>query len=89
MKHIAEFAKQKLGLAARVGKASGFGGVAENIEQPEYASAIGLMLIDAEGAAVNRGKSSTHGGKMNSKQAKDSLKKASAGLLKFLGKFKV
>lgn len=89
MKHMAEFAKQKLGLAARVGKASGFGGVAENIEQPEYAAAIGLMLVDAEGAVANRGKSSTHSGKLNGKQAKDSLKKASDGLSKFLSKFKV
>ena len=89
MKHMAEFAKQKLGLAARVGKASGFGGVVENIEQPEYAAAIGLMLIDAEGVAANRGKSGVQTGKMNSQQAKDSLKKASAGLSKFLGRFKV
>lgn len=89
MKHMAEFAKQKLGLAARVGKASGFGGVVENIEQPEYAAAIGLMLTDAEGAKANRGKSSTHIGKINGKQATNSLKKASDGLAKFFSKFKV
>lgn len=48
LKHMAEYAKQTLGLAARVGVPSGFGGVADDIDKSEFATAIGLMLIDAE-----------------------------------------
>jgi len=89
MKKITEFAKQKLGLAARIGKASGLGGAVDSIEQPEYAVACGLMLVDAEGQATNRGKNTTHSAKLSSKSAKDSLKKASSGAKKLLGRFKV
>jgi cell division protein FtsA len=45
---IAEYAKESLGLAARVGIASGFGGVADGIDKPQFATAVGLMLIDSE-----------------------------------------
>lgn len=48
LKHLAEYAKETLGLAARLGQPAGFGGVAEDIDKSEYATAIGLMLIDAE-----------------------------------------
>ncbi len=50
LKGISEYAKRSLGVAARVGKATGFGGVAEHIEEPQYAAAVGLMLLDSEGA---------------------------------------
>ena len=49
MRGIGDYAKEALGLAARVGKSAGYGGVAENIENPEFASAVGLMLLDSEG----------------------------------------
>lgn len=88
MKKIADFAKEKLGLAARVGKATGLGGAVDNIEQPEYAVACGLMLVDAENQTSNRGKNSTHSGSRGSKDAAKSLKKASNTARKFLGKFK-
>lgn len=52
LKGIAELAKEKLAVAARIGKASGFGGVADNIDKPEYAAAVGLMLIDSEALAT-------------------------------------
>ncbi|MFZ1242768.1 MAG: cell division protein FtsA [Candidatus Saccharimonas sp.] len=48
LKGIAGFAKQQLGVAARIGRASGFNGVADNIDQPQFATAVGLMLADAE-----------------------------------------
>jgi cell division protein FtsA len=51
LKHIAEYAKHALGLAARVGKPTGIGGVSENIENPTFATAVGLLLIDSEGVA--------------------------------------
>lgn len=50
MKSIAEYAKGQLGLAVRVGKPTGYGGVADHIDEPQFAAAVGLMLIDAEGA---------------------------------------
>ena len=52
LKGIAESAKEHLGVAARIGKASGFGGVADNIDKPEYATVVGLMLVDAESSRV-------------------------------------
>jgi cell division protein FtsA len=48
LKGISEFAKESLGLAARVGKSTGFGGVADDIDKPQFATAVGLMLIDSE-----------------------------------------
>ena len=52
LKDIAEYAKQSLGLAARVGKTSGYGGVADGVENPQFATVVGLMLIDAESMNV-------------------------------------
>jgi cell division protein FtsA len=81
IKGIAEFAKEKLGLAARIGKSSGYGGVAEKIEEPQFASVVGLMLLDAQGTsqpASNHHKQS--GGK--------ALKNAGGAISKFLDKFK-
>lgn len=46
---MVEFAKEQLGVAARIGRPTGYGGVSEQIETPEYAAAIGLMLIDEQG----------------------------------------
>lgn len=89
MKGVAEFAREKLGLAVRVGHASNVGGAVEEVEQPEYAAAVGLMLIDTEGASANRGKSSTHSRDRTAKNTGDSLKKAHGMAKKFLGKFKV
>jgi cell division protein FtsA len=48
LKGISEYTKESLGLAARVGKATGFGGVADDIDKPQFATAVGLMLIDSE-----------------------------------------
>ncbi len=60
LKHMSEYVREKLGLAVRIGKPSGFGGVNETVETPEYAAAVGLMLLDSEGGAsrVNTKKSS-------------------------------
>lgn len=79
---IAEYAKEKLGLAARVGKSSGYGGVAENIEEPQFATVVGLMLLDAQGASQAKPtqKSAAAG--------KAAMKNATGMISKFLGKFK-
>lgn len=81
LKAIVEFTKQHLGLAARIGKPAGYGGVAENIENPVYATAIGLMLIDAERAGRSGQRS---GGKFKTPSVKDVRGKVS----KIFGWFK-
>lgn len=48
MRHMTDYVREKLGLAARVGKPTGFGGVNESVESPEFAAALGLMLLDNE-----------------------------------------
>jgi cell division protein FtsA len=48
LKGIAEYAKEALGLAARVGVPTGYAGVADGVDQSQFATALGLMLIDAE-----------------------------------------
>jgi len=80
LKHVAEYAKESLGLAARLGTPSGFGGVADDIDKSEFATAIGLMLIDAEQASHSK----PRGGKMKAPSAKELKGKAS----KIFGWFK-
>lgn len=77
---IVEFAKKELGLAARIGKPTGFGGVADYIEEPYYATAIGLMLADAQRQGT-RESSRSHGGGVSLQQAKGIVNK-------FFGRFK-
>jgi cell division protein FtsA len=48
---VEDFAKTKLGLAAKVGKPAGFGGVAESVESSDFAAAVGLMLLDIDAPA--------------------------------------
>jgi len=81
IKGITEFAKERLGLAARVGKSSGYGGVAENIEEPHYAAVVGLMLLDSQGSSQPAGVHKPgNGGK--------ALKNAGGAISKFLDRFK-
>jgi len=49
---IVEYTKEKFSLATKVGKPSGFSGVAEQVETPEYATAVGLMFADIEAATA-------------------------------------
>lgn len=86
IKGIAEYAKDKLGLAARVGKASGYGGVAENIEEPQFATVVGLMLIDAQGAS--HAQPSHKSGGSGVSNGKAAIKNAGGMISKFLDRFK-
>lgn len=52
LRGIDEYAKHALQLSARIGHVSGFGGVTEKIDSPEYSAAAGLMLLDLEGGPV-------------------------------------
>lgn len=80
LKGIVEYAKESLGLAARIGKPTGYGGVADDIEKPQFATVLGLMLIDADGVG-----SSKHG---EHRKGKASLSKATGMFSKLLGRFK-
>lgn len=85
LKGIADYAKNKLGLAARVGKSSGYAGVAENIEQPQFAAAVGLMLIDAQSQS---GGSGAVFQKSHSPSGQAVLKSAGGAISRFMGRFK-
>jgi len=65
----------------RVGKPTGYGGVADNIEKPAFATAIGLMLFDAERMAVT--------GSSKTKKSSHVVKEAQNFLTKFFTRFKV
>ena len=81
LKHMAEYAKETLGLAARLGQPSGFGGVADDIDKAEFATAIGLMLTDAEQTHHDK----PRGGK---KLKAPSTKDVKGGIAKLFGFFK-
>ena len=78
LKHVTEYAKHALGLAVRIGKPSGYAGVAENIEHPAYATAVGLMLIDAERT----------NGSQKSKKSSMKMKDAQGFVTKLFARFK-
>lgn len=84
LKGIAEFAKEHLGVAARAGKSAGFGGVADDIDKPQFAAAVGLMLADAESGTQNS--PAARGGKHQ--VSSDALKNAGGILKGIFGKFK-
>lgn len=53
LKGIAEYTKEKLGLPARVARLSGLAGVSDKVAKPEFATALGLMLLDFEQGGSN------------------------------------
>jgi len=65
LKGIADYAKEALGLAAKVGSIADFGGVSDDIRNPQFATAIGLMLIDAENNSYSGKNSNKSKGKRN------------------------
>jgi cell division protein FtsA len=83
LKGIAEYTKEKLGLAARVGKSAGYGGVVEHIDEPQFATAVGLMLVDVQGGGRSR-----QNQKVNSNGGKAAVKQATGFVTRFLGRFK-
>lgn len=60
---IVDYAKKALGLAVRIGKPTGYGGVADDIDKPQFATALGLMLIDVGTSGVNKKDGSSKGKK--------------------------
>lgn len=84
LKHITDYAKDTLGLAARLGQPAGFGGVADDIDKSEFATAIGLMLIDSEQAVTDKSRKPRAGGKIKTPSTKD----IKGGVSKVFGWFK-
>ncbi len=82
LKGIVDYTKNALGLAAKKGSASGYGGVGEHLDEPQFATAVGLMLIDSEGASSGMG--ATH----HAVKAKSAVKSAGGFLSGILGRFK-
>lgn len=83
-KGIVEFAKEQLQVAARIGKPSGYAGVSEQAETPGFATAIGLMLIDAMGTNnVNNG-----GIGRSEKSGNNVVKKAGGFLSSLMARFR-
>lgn len=64
LRGIVEYAKSSLGLAVRVGRPSGVGGVADGVEDPRFAVAVGLMLIDSEAGSSSRASDKSGSGLM-------------------------
>lgn len=79
LKGIVDYAKEYLGLAARIGKTSGYGGVADDIDKPQFATAVGLMLIDSERDNAQYG---------SKKKADNPLVGVGGSITKFLSRFK-
>lgn len=82
---LVEYAKEALQLSAKIGHSETFGGVAENIIQPQYATVLGLMLTDLEGSHSShggpRGGDATRGSSIN-------LSKITSPIMGLLKKFK-
>jgi cell division protein FtsA len=79
LKNIVEYTKESLGLAVRLGAAKGFGGVAEHLDEPQFATAAGLMLIDA---------GSSHGQTHGSGRTKAVADQAGGMIKRMLGRLK-
>lgn len=82
-KGLADFAKEQLGLSARIGEPTGFAGVSEEAKGPEFASAIGLMLTDAVGASS---RTTSHNATLT--KTSEAVKKAGGLFSRLLAKFK-
>ncbi len=79
LKGIVEYSREALGLAVRLGAAKGFGGVAEQLDEPQFAAAAGLMLLDAQSSPVlTKGKS----------RVKAVSGSSGSALKRFFGRFK-
>ena len=82
---LADYTKQTLRVAARIGKPTGYGGVADEIETPAFAAAVGLMLLDTRVPSIappRHDKIKSSGVMSNMTTAKNNAKK-------FFDKFKL
>jgi cell division protein FtsA len=84
LKGLVDYTKQSLELAARIGKPKGFGGVAEQLESPAFAAAVGLMFSDMQ----NVENPSLHKQSDKSHKAKQGVSQAKSLVSKFLDRFR-
>lgn len=66
--HIAEAAKEKLRLPARVARIGGLSGMSDKVTKPQFATALGLMLADFESARSHNRTTNVSGAFENSTQ---------------------
>lgn len=78
MRDIDKFVRNMLNMSVKIGVPAGLSGVAEATYKPEYATAVGLMQLSADGGTMTRGK------RPRPKAKKD---KKTGFLSRFLGKF--
>ena len=84
LKGLVDYTKQSLELAARIGKPKGFGGVAEQLESPAFATAVGLMFSDMENVenpSLHKSSDKTH-------RAKQGVSQVKGFVSKFLDRFR-
>ncbi|MEI7689796.1 MAG: cell division protein FtsA [Candidatus Saccharibacteria bacterium] len=62
LRGIADYAKEALGVAVRIGEIADYGGVADDVQKPYFATAIGLMLIDSENNSYSNHRSGNQKG---------------------------
>lgn len=67
LRGIDEYAREALQLSARIGQPTGFGGMGEQVSDPAYATAIGLMMIDLETGGLAETKRRRSGGGVGAK----------------------
>ena len=79
MRELDKFVRETLQTSVKVGVPTGLNGVAEAVLKPEYATAVGLMLLAAEGGEVKGARKAPKGGTKKEKKP--------GFLKKFLGKF--
>ena len=63
LRGIADYAREALQLSARVAKPDGFGGMSEQVANPAFSAAVGLMLLDLESGPA----ASQHGQKQGAR----------------------
>ena len=81
MRDIDKFVRMTLGMSVKIGAPSGLTGLVEKIQKPEFAAAVGLMLLSTE----NEGQVAPK--KTRKKTGKKSTDKGPGVLKKFFGKF--
>jgi cell division protein FtsA len=86
LRGIADCAKRTLQLPARLGKLNGFSGVADKIDDISYATALGLLLLDAESGHLHQ---QNGGSKPKGGGGSLVLKGLSGGVGSLLKKFRV
>jgi cell division protein FtsA len=82
MRDIDIYARDQVELAVRIGKPDGITGVCEEILKPEYATAIGLMMANAEITPTDEGYGVAKGKKAKKNKGGDGF------LKKIFDKFK-